>query len=345
MKRTSLYPLHKKQGAKLIPFAGFEMPVWYTSIQKEHQAVRQHAGLFDISHMGMYEISGNKADEFLSLLSCNDIAKAIPSKSVYSMFLNEDGTILDDVMLSYYQDKWYLVVNACNHQKIHNWMLKNKPLDVEIKSLNDAYNLIAIQGPKAVEITRKVLNVAPSATQVFHVLFEGEKILIFRSGYTGEDGFELIVPSTLSDQLWNLFCNEGAVCCGLGCRDTLRIEAGLPLYGQELSEEIDPLMTRYSWVIHYNHHFIGRKALEEKKTTQSTIGLIMQDKVIPRAGYPILEGGMITSGTLSLSLDQYIAMAIVPTQFSQVGTLLHVNIRNKSYPAHVCKLPFLKNKT
>ena len=341
MNRTTLYSVHQALNAKFISFSNFEMPVWYHSIKMEHEAVRKKTGVFDISHMGLYRISGQNSAEFLSYLSCN----AIPSqpKSVYSMFLNKNGGILDDVMISWYQDGFYMVVNACNHQKIELWLNQHRMPDVTITSLNKTHNFIALQGPDVVNLMASLFEIDPSlkTMSVTDLVWKGHSLILFKSGYTGEYGFECLVPQEASEMLWKLLIEHGVTPCGLGCRDTLRIEAGLPLYGQELSEDITPLMTRYDWVVKWNHDFIGKEALKAFTKTQTTVGLIMQDRAIPRTGCKILQGGYITSGTLSFLLNHPIAMAIVPLSVSKIGTLLDVEIRGVSYPAKVVSLPFL----
>jgi len=341
MNRTTLYPVHQALNAKFISFSNFEMPVWYHSIKVEHEAVRKKAGVFDISHMGLYRISGKKSSEFLSYLSCN----LIPSqpKSVYSMFLNKNGGILDDVMISWYQDDFYMVVNACNHQKIDLWLNQHHIPDVTITSLNKTHNFIALQGPDVVQLMSSLFQIDPllKPMSVTHHIWQGHSIILFKSGYTGEYGFECLVPQEASETLWKLLMDQGVTPCGLGCRDTLRIEAGLPLYGQELSEDITPLMTRYDWVVKWSHEFMGKEALKASEPNQTTVGLIMQDRMIPRTGCKILQGGYITSGTLSFLLNHPVAMAIVPLPFSKIGTLLDVEIRGMSYSAKVVSLPFL----
>lgn len=341
MNRTTLYSVHQALNAKFISFSNFEMPVWYHSIKMEHEAVRKKAGVFDISHMGLYRISGQKSVEFLSYLSCN----VVPSqpKSVYSMFLNKNGGILDDVMISWYQDGFYVVVNACNHQKIESWLNQHRMPDVTITSLNKTHNFIALQGPDVVQLMSSLFQIDPllKSMSVIQHVWQGHSLILFKSGYTGEYGFECLVPHAASEALWKLFIDHGVTPCGLGCRDTLRIEAGLPLYGQELSEDIHPLMTRYDWVIKWDHEFIGKDALKGLVATQTTVGLIMQDRVIPRTGCKILQGGSITSGTLSFLLNQPIAMAIVPLSLSKIGTLLDVEVRGMPYSAKVVSLPFL----
>lgn len=348
MTHTCLYEHHVLAGAKLVEFAGYMMPVRFSAIKDEHLAVRENAGVFDISHMGLFQISGSNAYEFLQNLSCNDLRKAVDGVMVYSMFLNESGCVLDDVMVGGVgPDEFILVVNASNKSKISSWMNAHLMEQVRIEDLNDDHSFLAVQGPKAVEVLASTFGLPLSERSRFAVWFqefEGKISILMRTGYTGEDGFEWIVPNTLVEKIWGQLITASVTPCGLGARDTLRLEAGLPLYGQELSETITPLMTRYQWVVKLQKEFIGKAALEAAKQSPpvwTTVGFKMNDRVIPRTHYEIVEGGEVTSGTLSPSLDVPIGMALVKPEYAKPGSTIHIQIRGKQNPATVVALPFV----
>ncbi len=343
--RTALYEKHLELGGKIVPFAGYELPIWYKSSQEEHLAVRNHAGIFDISHMGILEFQGQDAKTYVQKLSCNSVKKSENGKMVYSMILNESGHILDDIMFTTFGSSILMVVNAANKEKIVKWIkdhLNNQ--DVSLKDWNQTHSFIAIQGPKAIETLDAILGTQfkthPRFTLWEDVILD-TPCIISRTGYTGEDGVEIMIPHEKAGDLWDKFLNGGITPCGLGARDSLRIESGLPLYGHELSEEISPLMTRYAWVIQWDEDFIGKEALIKEKETQSkkTIGLRFTDKCIPRQGFEIKEGGIITSGTLSYSTQSPIAMALVNSDIN--ADSLTVMIRGKEVSAQVCPIPFI----
>ena len=345
MSRTPLYSTHIAMGAKMVPFGGWDMPVWYKSIKDEHLAVRTKAGLFDISHMGLLKVTGSGAYEFLLKLSCNSLEKAKTHKMVYSMMLNEKGGILDDVMIGGLSDGFLLVVNAGNTPKIEQWIATHQPSTVHIEKLNLNYGFLALQGPKAVEILKTLLPAnfeTPGRFSVFESTILGEKSIILRTGYTGEDGAELIIPIHALEKVWMHLIELGVQPCGLGARDSLRIEAGLPLYGQELSENLTPFHTRYEWVVKFDHEFIGDEALQAAKNaiTQSTVGLQMKESVIARPHYSITEGGEITSGTLSPLTGKSVAMALVSRHLATIGQSVTVDIRGKACEATVVEVPF-----
>ncbi len=342
--RTPLYDTHVARKAKLVPFGGYSLPVWFSSLKDEHTAVRTRAGMFDISHMGVLIISGIGTFEFLQRLSCNDLTGSLSGKMVYSMLLNEQGGILDDIMVGYLDSKFYMVVNASNKAKISTWLGRHKPDQISIVDQSPAYGFIAIQGPQAIERIQSVYpQTIPPRFSLFTMILEGHLCIAMRTGYTGEDGLELILPSELMPPIWDKLCESGITPCGLGARDTLRLEAGLPLYGQELSENITPLMTRYAWVVKFKKDFIGKEALLEQQKAALplvTVGIEMCERVIARSHYRIVEGGEVTSGTLSPSLDKPIAMALVKPEFSALGTSVHVEIRGIAHQARVVEVPF-----
>lgn len=342
---TPLYENHVKRKGKMVPFGGYLLPVWFSSLKEEHAAVRQHAGIFDISHMGILSLSGPEAFSFLQWVSCNNLEKCRSGKMVYSMLLNEAGCILDDIMVGGYDNQFLMVVNASNKAKILAWLNSKKPTTVTIEDLAPAHGFIAVQGPKAVGIVEATCPTGPIPPRfsLFKLTLNGHPCLALRTGYTGEDGLELIVPAAGLSSLWDQLIAAGITPCGLGARDTLRLEAGLPLYGQELSESITPLMTRYAWVVKWDKDFIGKAALltqKESPLPQVTVGLEMTERIIPRSHYPLIEGGEITSGTLSPSLDKPIAMALISPRYAAIGTEVHVEIRGVGHKARVVEVPF-----
>jgi aminomethyltransferase len=346
MKHTPLFETHTSLGAKLGPFGGYMLPIWYHSLKSEHLAVRQHAGMFDICHMGLLFLTGENVLSALQTLSCNSLEKSKSQTMVYSMMLNESGGILDDVMIGCIAGGVLVVVNASNKSKILDWMQKKLPAHIHIQDLNTDHGFVAIQGPQAVQIMEKALSIPLSTLPRFSVSelsLLGHPVWALRTGYTGEDGFELILPHSILVDVWNTCIHSGITPCGLAARDSLRIEAGLPLYGHELSESITPAMTRYRWVVKFTHEFIGRSALEPGWNTPpalTTVGLQLAGKLIAREGYPITEGGHILSGTLSPLTEKSIAMALVSPQFSSIGTTVHIQIRGSEHPATVVPIPF-----
>ena len=346
-KQTALYSNHCRRGGKVISFGGFSLPVWFSSLKEEHDAVRKTCGAFDISHMGLLRLSGDEAKEYLQTLTCNDVDKSVHGKMVYSMILDQNGGILDDIMFGGIEGEFYIVVNASNKEKILTWMERFRPESVAIEDLNITHSFIAIQGPKAVETLSAVLH-HPfedySRFSIHKIALSGLPVYACRTGYTGEDGFELMIPHHAVEQIWDKLIDSGITPCGLGARDTLRMEMALPLYGQEFNEKIHPFMTRYSWVVKMDKPFIGRDALIilKEEPALTTVGLEMLEKAIPRAHYPILEGGEITSGTLSPTLNKPIAMALVKPEYAELDVEVTVDIRGKHYKAKVISLPFIK---
>jgi len=336
-------------GAKMVAFAGYEMPVWYSSLKEEHTAVREKAGIFDISHMGVLLFSGPNAQAFLQKVSCNDIEKSLNGKMVYSMLLNESGGVLDDIMVGHIGGQFLMVVNSSNKTKLLAWFDSVGLEGVTIRDLVEDYGFLAIQGPTALAQFKLATGKDYSDTKRFSVFqdtIQGAECWVLRTGYTGEDGLEVVVSKDNMAPLWTTCVESGVQPSGLGARDSLRLEAGLPLYGQELSETITPLMTRYKWVLKFDTDFIGKEALleaKEKPQVWATVGIEMKDRVIPRSHYPVIEGGEVTSGTLSPSLNKPIAMAMVKPEYAAIGSIIHVEIRGKSHEAIVTEVPFLKS--
>ena len=346
LKKTPLTHLHLEGKAKCAPFAGFEMPLWYTSLKEEHLAVRSQCGLFDVCHMGLLSFTGADARETLEKLSCSDLSKSDQQMMVYSMILNQEGGILDDVMIGQFSERYIMIVNASNYTKIRDWALSHAIGDTQINTLNSHNGLMAIQGPKATDILSQVLGEAVHEIKRFRhatLNYNNQPVTLMRTGYTGEDGFEIMTDHDTTVSIWMSLIESGAAPAGLAARDTLRMEAGLPLYGQELSETINPRMTRYSWVLKSDGDYIGKTAIDAiTEPALVTIGLEITERMIPRTGYAIEEGGTVTSGTLSPSLETPIAMAMVPPSLSEIGTELTVLIRQRAVKAKVVSLPFLK---
>jgi len=344
-KETFLSACHIKHGAKLVDFAGFRMPVWYSSMKDEHLAVRKASGMFDISHMGVLEVTGAEAFDFLQQFTCNDAQKSMSGKMVYSMVLNDDGFILDDVMFGKLDERFILVVNAANKGKLLDWFSEKNKFDATIHDMSQTHAFVAIQGPEAIQKVSECLRVDLSGLKRFSIQSYSvleEPVVISRTGYTGEDGVEIVIRSEKAELLWDTLLEGGVTPCGLAARDSLRIEAGLPLYGHELSETIHPLMTRYGWVIGWDTEFNGKAALQgyQNSVSETTVGIEMVEKMIPRQGQEIQEGGVITSGTLSPLTNKAIGMAIVPKEYAEIGTELTVNVRNRQCKASVVKVPF-----
>ena len=345
--QTKLHDIQKEQNAKFIPFAGYEMPVWYDSIKKEHLAVRENAGVFDISHMGIFKLKGETAFELLQYLSCNELEKAKKNTMVYTMLLNEKGTILDDVMIgSVTNHQFLLIVNAANKSKIAKWIKKHQKQSATVEDQNKDHCFLAVQGPKAVEKLKEILNAPIQKIERFGVgtiLVNDHDITLLRTGYTGEEGFECIVPNGYAEEFWQKCIESEITPCGLGARDTLRIEKGLPLYGQELSESINPLMTRYPWVVKWDHDYIGKEALLQKKEnpTKKTIGFQLLGRQIPRFNQAVKQGGVVTSGTLSPSLNEPIGMAIVDQELAHSKENIHIDIRGNWVEAKQVNVPFI----
>lgn len=340
-KHTPLFQQHLALGAKIVPFAGWEMPVSYTSIIEEHLAARSSAGLFDIGHMGLIKIEGESALALIQKLTTNDAARLDIYQSQYSILCNDQGGTIDDILVYRLPMHYLLVVNACNADKDFAWINKQAPAFPGLfVDWYENYCGLAIQGPSAVALTSRALNADFSCLLHNHLLWWRD-IIISRTGYTGEDGLELIVAKKEAVKLWQLLINAGAKPCGLGARDTLRLEAGLPLYGHEYDEETTPLEVGYSWAVKFDKgDFVGRAALLKQKehgVKKKLVGLELTGRAIPRAGYPV-TGGKITSGTFSPTLNKPIALAFVSPEAKEVL----VDIRGQMIPARVVAKTFYK---
>lgn len=360
MLRTACYPWHVAHGGRMIDFAGWEMPVQYASIIDEHQAVRRTAGLFDIAHMGRIKFSGDGACGLLDLLLTNDVTKLQPGDIRYSLVVNESGGVLDDVLVYRFDAFYYLVVNASNRLKIVDWIARYQgrfPAHVEDQTL--ATFMLAVQGPRALDVLHAHVDVELSNLKYYsgvEAMVFGRPALVSRTGYTGEDGFELVVAASDGPDVWHRLMADGKemklAACGLGARDTLRLEAAMALYGHELSESIDPLTAGLSFAVKLKAgDFIGKSALlaiQVAGIKKDRIGLELASKRIAREGSAVLcdgrEIGQVTSGTFSPTLQKPIAMAYVDKGAAAVGQAVEIDIRGKREPANVVKLPFYHRK-
>jgi aminomethyltransferase len=352
LKRTSLYATHVAAGAKMVDFGGWEMPVQYSGIVDEHTATRQHAGLFDVSHMGEFRVRGAGAAAFIQKVIANDLSKIGPGQALYTQFTRPDGGTVDDLLVYSEPDGFLLVVNAGNIDKDWAWLQQHKPADVTLVNESDDTAMLALQGPKAQGIMERLMPDFP-ALKSFH-WFDGVlcgiPVRVARTGYTGEDGFEIFCKAAQGPQLWQILLmagqEDGIKPVGLGARDTLRLEAGLPLYGHELTDEIGPVQAGYGWSVKVDKgDFLGRDTFVAQKQgglKQKVVGLTLEGRNIAREGYPVFSNGQqvgrVLSGTFSPSLQRPIATALVDTG----ATDLQVQIRSNLVPATIVKLPFYR---
>lgn len=355
-KITCLHDRHLALGAQMSPFAGFDMPIQYAGITEEHLAVRNKVGMFDVSHMGEIWITGPDAERFVNHIFTNNILGMPAGKILYGMMLYADGGCVDDLLVyrEFEPDCYLLVVNAANIDKDYAWMLANqKGYDVKIDNCSDDWGQIAVQGPDAEKTVTSVLGLDCASALGFYEYtnseWKGGRLIVSRTGYTGEDGFEIYASPASTVEIWDLLLKAGVQPCGLGCRDTLRFEAGLPLYGDELSAEISPIEAGLGIFCKLDKaEFIGREALvtyKELGVSRKLVGIEIEDRAIPRHGYPVeLEDGTVvgevTTGYHSISLDKSICFALVDVAYSKLDTPLWIHIRKKTFPGKVVKKRF-----
>ncbi len=350
-KRTCLYDKHVALGALISPFGGFDMPIQYSNIQEEHHAVRQHCGVFDVSHMGEVRISGPDAERYVNHIFTNDVANAPIGQIYYGMMLYPHGGTVDDLLVyKMGEQDFFLVINAANIDKDVAWMQQHlEGFDVKFEHQSDLYGQLAVQGPEAEQVVEEVLGLACQDLKFYTAKAIEPGIIISRTGYTGEDGFEIYGSHDYIREAWDrLMASKRCLPCGLGCRDTLRFEVGLPLYGDELSEDISPVMAGLGMFCKLDKpEFIGKEALVEQKTngvTRKLVGIELQDKAIPRHGYAVLKDGKqvgeVTTGYHCLSVDKSVCMALVDFEHSKLGTELEIQIRKKTFPGVVVKKKF-----
>lgn len=362
MRKTPLYEKHVALGGRVVDFFGWALPVQYSGIVEEHLATRKAAGLFDVSHMGEITVEGKDALKFINYLVTNDVTKLVPGKVMYSPMCYEHGGVVDDLLIYMYdENRFLLVVNAANKDKDYQWIVdKSKKFDVKAEDVSDSYAQIAIQGPKAEGILQKLTDVALDEMKFYtfkdRASVGGVDLLLSRTGYTGEDGFELYLPPGDAGHIWDELLKagkeEGLVPAGLGARDTLRFEACLPLYGQEMSEDITPLEAGLGFFVKLSKEdFIGRASLleqKEKGLKRKIAGLEMVEKGVPRHGYEVKSQGksvgVITSGSYAPSLEKYLALALLDIDYVEIGREVHVDIRGKDRLAKVVETPFYKRR-
>lgn len=356
-RRTPLYDWHVGHKARMVPFGGWEMPVQYAGIGPEHKAVRSAAGVFDISHMARVGFGGPGVLALLEKVFTNSVATMKDGQVRYGLVCNESGGILDDVLVYRWPDGYAAVVNAGNRDKILAWLQTQADgLYVEINDETFVTTMIAVQGPKAVELVAGMFADDVSGLKYYYATatkYRGEPCVVSRTGYTGEDGFEVIVPNSLGAALWDEFVSKGATPCGLGSRDTLRLEAAMPLYGHELSESVDPIRAGLAWAVKFDKgDFIGKEAIQKAAadgTKPVRVGLEIEGKRAAREGCPITDAdgatvGAVTSGSLCPWLDKSLAMGYVSPARASVGSALDVDVRGTKLPATVVPLPFYKRK-
>ena len=362
IKKTCLHDRHVALGARMSPFAGFDMPIQYTSIIEEHNAVRKAVGVFDVSHMGEIFVSGDDAAAFVGHVFTNDVRGMEYGRILYGMLCRPDGGVVDDLLVykEYEEDAFLLVVNAANIEKDYEWLKTcAEGYAVEIVNASDEWGQLAVQGPGAEDEVISLLGMGEEdESEIRDMKFytfldaedpEGGRLIVSRTGYTGEDGFELYASVGTIRYLWDELMADGVTPCGLGCRDTLRFEAGLPLYGDELSEEISPVMAGLSMFCKFDKpEFIGKEALSAQKeegVERKLVGIELKDAAIPRAGYPVeledgTQVGVVTTGYHSISLDRSICFALVDASVSALGTPLRIRIRKKVFPGEVVRKRF-----
>lgn len=360
MKNTALTSTHEALGAKLVPFAGFNMPVQYEGVNIEHDTVRKAVGVFDVSHMGEFLIEGEHALDLIQKVSSNDASKLSIGKAQYSCLPNDEGGIVDDLIIYKIKDETYLlVVNASNIEKDWNWIQSKNNFGANMRNLSDDYSLLAIQGPKAIEAMQSITSHDLSAIKFYNFIvgdFAGiPHVIISATGYTGSGGFEIYCKNTEVQQIWDKVFEAGADFgikpIGLAARDTLRLEMGYCLYGNDINDTTSPIEAGLGWITKFTKEFTNWEALKAEKERgpeRKLIAFELDERGIPRHDYDIVDGnghkiGVVTSGTMSPSLSKGIGLGYVPTLFSAIGSKIHIQIRKKIIPATVVKLPFYKS--
>ena len=359
MKNTALSSTHEARGAKMVPFAGYNMPVQYEGVNAEHETVRTGVGVFDVSHMGEFLISGPNALALIQKVTSNDATKLAVGKAQYSCLPNDDGGIVDDLIVYMIKDEQYLlVVNASNIEKDWNWIQSKNDVGAEMKDLSEDYSLLAIQGPKAVEAMQSLSSHDLAAIKFYNFIvgdFAGiEHVIISATGYTGSGGFEIYCKNSEVKQVWDKVFEVGAAYgikpIGLAARDTLRLEMGYCLYGNDIDDTTSPIEAGLGWITKFTKEFTNSEALEDEKRRgpeRKLVAFELNERGVPRQGYDIVDGngnkiGIVTSGTMSPSLGTGIGMGYVPPVFTDVGSNIHIQIRKNAVPATVVKLPFYK---
>ena len=358
LQLVELNDLHVSLGAKMVPFAGYNMPVQYSNLIQEHMAVRNSVGVFDVSHMGEFLLKGERALELIQLVTSNDASVLTDGKVQYSCLPNNTGGIVDDLLV--YRNnanEFYLVVNASNIQKDWDWIASHNTFGVQMENLSDRLSLLAVQGPNAIKVVQALtdvdLSVIPYYAFTTGTVAGCEHVIISNTGYTGAGGFELYVDNKNARQLWDALFKAGEAYnilpCGLGCRDTLRLEKGFCLYGNDINDTTSPIEAGLGWITKFSKDFVNsayHKSLKENGVSKKLVGFEMIDRGIPRQHYTIKDAegntiGEVTSGTQSPSLNKAIGLGYVDSAFSKPGAEIYIEIREKALKATVCKIPFL----
>jgi aminomethyltransferase len=343
LRQTPLHDAHVSLGARMVPFAGWEMPVQYAGVIPEHLAVRTGAGAFDVSHMGQLHVDGPAAQDFLQSMLSNDVDRVRDGGAQYTLLTNESGGIVDDLIVYRLSHGCFLlVVNAGNREAAYEWLKEREPRGVEVRDASDEYGLVAVQGPASLGLLG--LDDAPAFTHAMGTV-AGVEAMVCRTGYTGEKGVELLCPAEDAVAVWDAVLDRGVVPCGLGARDTLRLEVCYPLHGNDITQETDAISAGLGWVCALDTEFTGAETLrrvKEQGPERRLVAFVMEEKAIPRQGMPIAGNGEVTSGTHSPSLEVGIGLGYVPSAHAAAGTELELDVRGKSRRARVVEKPIYK---
>jgi aminomethyltransferase len=359
LKSTALSHIHQQLGAKMVPFAGYNMPVQYSGLIEEHNTVRKALGVFDVSHMGEFWVSGKGALDLIQYVTSNDASKLTDGKVQYSCLPNDNGGIVDDLLVYRVNEELYLlVVNASNIEKDWNWINSKNTFDAKLENKSDETSLLAVQGPKALEAMQKLTDMQLVGMEYYNFqigTFAGcDNVIVSTTGYTGAGGCEIYFPNEVAEKVWNAVLEAGAEFgikpIGLGARDTLRLEMGFCLYGNDIDDATSPLEAGLGWITKFTKNFNNAEALKAQKEAglkKKLVGFELLDKGIPRHGYEVVDEnnnviGVVTSGTQSPSLSKPIGLAYVPTELAKAGSTIYINIRGKALKAEVTTLPFYK---
>ena len=360
MKKTALYNKHVELGAKMVPFAGYQMPVQYSGVNAEHINVRDNVGVFDVSHMGEFIVSGENALNLIQKISSNDASKLFPGRAQYSYLPNDNGGVVDDLIIYMIsEEKYLLVVNASNIEKDWNWINKHNDVGAELENISDQMSLLAVQGPKAVDLLQELTKIDLNDIKFYHFV-QGEiagidNVIISATGYTGSGGFELYVNNNVAERLWDEILKAGVPFniepAGLAARDTLRLEMGYCLYGNDIDDKTSPISAGLGWVTKFTKSFVGDQILinqKENGVDKKLVAFKLLDRGIPRKDYLIVdenqnEIGIVTSGTMGPSVKLSIGLGYVKTEFTSVGSTIYLSIRNKFIAAEIVKLPFFNS--